>query len=105
MRLEEDHHYSRTPVYEDSIDRITGIVYFKSLLQFLNKPEQLENVLVRQLTEPVFFVPESMTVWNVLEQMKKKRQHMAIVVDEYGGTAGLVTLEDIVEEACGYLVF
>ncbi|GJD06203.1 Putative DUF21 domain-containing protein At3g13070, chloroplastic [Galdieria sulphuraria] len=101
LRLEKDHHYSRTPVYEDSIDKITGIVYFKSLLQFLNEPEQLETVIVRELMEPVFFVPESMPVWNVLEQMKKKRQHMAIVVDEYGGTAGLVTLEDIVEEIVG----
>jgi len=101
LELEKNHHYSRIPVYEDSIDKVTGIVYFKSLLQFLDKPEQLDTVLVRELTEPVFFVPESMTVWNVLEQMKKKRQHMAIVVDEYGGTAGLVTLEDIVEEIVG----
>eukprot|EP00871_Galdieria_phlegrea_P003107 jgi/Galph1/3798/GphlegSOOS_G2479.1 len=99
--LEKEHHYSRIPVYEHSIDRITGVVYSKTLLQFLEKPEQLDHILVRELTESVFFVPESMSIWNALEHMKKKRQHMAIVVDEYGGTSGLVTLEDIVEEIVG----
>ncbi|KAG5182379.1 hypothetical protein JKP88DRAFT_269899 [Tribonema minus] len=93
--------YSRIPVFEGAIDRIIGVVLSKELLDFIPDPSQLETVAVRERMEPTYFVPETMPVWNVLEEMRKRRLHMAIVVDEYGGTAGIVTLEDIIEEVVG----
>lgn len=102
LALESATHYSRYPVFRDNVDNITGVLYAKKLLQFLEKSEAaLDTTIVTGLADPALFVPESMTVWRVLEEMRKKRIHMAIVVDEYGGTAGLVTLEDIMEEIVG----
>ncbi|KAK4529838.1 hypothetical protein CCYA_CCYA02G0695 [Cyanidiococcus yangmingshanensis] len=102
LALEKATHYSRYPVYGENVDDIIGILYVKRLLEFLgNDDERLRNILVATLAEPAIFVPESLPVWRVLEEMRRKRIHMAIVVDEYGGTAGLVTLEDIMEEIVG----
>lgn len=95
-------HYSRMPVYDTTVDNVIGVVLAKSLLQYLKEePDILDQVHVAELMDPAFFVPESMSVWSVLEEMRKRRVHLAIVVDEYGGTAGLVTLEDILEEVVG----
>lgn len=96
-------HYSRMPVFEGTIDNIIGVVLAKSLLRYLNSDQDgaLEDTTVAEIMDPPFFVPESMSVWTVLEEMRKRRLHMAIVVDEYGGTAGLVSLEDIIEEVVG----
>lgn len=93
--------YSRIPVYEGAIDRIIGVVLSKGLLDFIPDPANLETITVFDRMEPTYFVPETMTVWNVLEGMQKRRLHMAIVVDEYGGTSGIITLEDIIEEITG----
>ncbi|KAI0559170.1 Cyclin M transmembrane [Gracilaria domingensis] len=102
LGLETESHYSRMPVYEGTIDNIVGIALAKSLLRYLNEdPELLQKTKVAEVMEPAFFVPESMSVWVALEEMRKRRLHMAVVVDEYGGTAGLVTLEDILEEVVG----
>ncbi|GAB0496433.1 hypothetical protein MMPV_007745 [Pyropia vietnamensis] len=102
MNVERESHYSRMPVYDGSIDNIIGVVYAKSLLEYLvQQPEELDRRKVLELVDTAFFIPESMTVWTVLEQMRKRRLHLAVVVDEYGGTAGLVTLEDILEEVVG----
>ena len=102
LAVERETHYSRYPVFRDNVDNITGVLYVKRLLEFVEKPDELlETTTVAGLADPALFVPESMPVWRVLEQMRKKRIHMAIVVDEYGGTAGLVTLEDIMEEIVG----
>jgi putative hemolysin len=70
--------YSRIPVYDETIDRITGVVLSKSLLDHLTDPQALERVKVKDAMEPTYFVPETMTVWNVLEEMRKRRLHMAI---------------------------
>ncbi|CDF38482.1 unnamed protein product [Chondrus crispus] len=102
LELESESHYSRMPVFEDTIDNIVGVAMLKSLLRYLREDASLlPTTKVSEIMDPAFFVPESMSVWIVLEEMRKRRLHMAIVVDEYGGTAGLVTLEDILEEVVG----
>lgn len=102
LDLESQSHYSRMPVFDTTIDNIIGVAYAKSLLRYLSEdPLVLEKTKVAEIIDPAFFVPESMSVWIVLEEMRKRRLHLAIVVDEYGGTAGLVTLEDILEEVVG----
>jgi putative hemolysin len=100
---EAKNHYSRMPVFDGTIDNIIGVVLAKSLLKYLQNDAggALAETTVAEIMDPPFFVPESMSVWTVLEEMRKRRLHMAIVVDEYGGTAGLVSLEDIIEEVVG----
>jgi gliding motility-associated protein GldE len=90
--------FSRIPVYKESLDRVEGILYIKDLLPFL---EEKENFKWQKLLRPGFFVPESKKLDSLLKDFQSKRVHMAIVVDEYGGTAGLVTLEDLIEEIIG----
>ncbi len=89
--------FSRIPVFEDSIDTITGILYVKDLLPHLNKKEFDWAKLIR---EP-YFVPENKKLDDLLSEFKEKKNHLAIVVDEYGGTSGLISLEDIIEEIVG----
>ncbi len=90
--------YSRIPVYADSHDNIRGILYIKDLLIHLDKPDTFRwQTLIR----PAFFVPENKRIDLLLEEFKKSRVHMAIVVDEYGGISGLVSFEDVVEEILG----
>ncbi|PXF42417.1 DUF21 domain-containing protein [Gracilariopsis chorda] len=102
LDLESESHYSRMPVYESTIDNIVGVALAKSLLRYLNEdPEKLKTTRVSEVMDPAFFIPDSMSVWVALEEMRKRRLHMAVVVDEYGGTAGLLTLEDVLEEVVG----
>ncbi|MDQ7918646.1 gliding motility-associated protein GldE [Mesonia sp. MT50] len=89
--------YSRIPVYEDSIDNILGILYIKDLLPHLDKTEFKWQDLLR---EP-YFVPENKKLDDLLNDFKEKKNHLAIVVDEYGGTSGIISLEDIIEEIVG----
>ena len=89
--------YSRNPVYKESIDNITGVLYAKDLLAHLNKKSFKWQTLLR---EP-FFVPENKKLDDLLVDFRAKKNHLAIVVDEYGGTSGLVTLEDVIEEIVG----
>jgi putative hemolysin len=90
--------YSRIPVYEETIDNIQGILYIKDLLPYIERDEEFAwNELIRKS----FFVPENKKVDTLLKDFQLKRVHMAIVVDEYGGTSGLVTLEDLIEEIIG----
>jgi putative hemolysin len=91
--------HSRVPVYEENIDNIIGILYAKDLLKV--KLDDGEPGNIRYLLRPAYFVPEAKKVDELLREMQEKRVHLAIVVDEYGGMAGLVTLEDIVEEIVG----
>jgi CBS domain containing-hemolysin-like protein len=91
--------HSRVPIYEDSIDKILGIFYVKDALRFLR--EGRLDVAVREVIRPAYFVPETKKVDELLREMQARRVHVAIVVDEYGGTAGLVTIEDILEEIVG----
>ena len=89
--------YSRIPVYRDNIDQIEGILFVKDLLPYINKTEFDWTTLIR---EP-FFVPENKKLDNLLKDFQNMKNHLAIVVDEYGGTSGLVSLEDVIEEIVG----
>ena len=93
----EELHYSRLPVYRNSLDEITGILNTKDLLPFLHDPEFDWHPLIR----PSLFVPESKLIKDLLKEFQAKRIHFAIVVDEFGGTSGIVTMEDILEEIIG----
>ncbi len=90
--------FSRIPVYKESIDRVEGILYTKDLLPYLSEAKDFKW---QKLLRPGFFVPETKRLDSLLKDFQSKRVHMAIVVDEYGGTAGLVTLEDLIEEIIG----
>jgi putative hemolysin len=90
--------FSRFPVYQDSFDNITGILYVKDLLEHINKTEDFNW---RNLARPAFFVPENKKIDDLLKDFQEKKMHMAIVVDEYGGANGIVTLEDVLEEIVG----
>ncbi len=90
--------HSRIPVYDETVDRIVGIVYTKDLLK---KIVAEDDFSLGEITREVFFVPESKNIDDLLTEFKKQKKHIAIAVDEYGGTAGLVTLEDIIEEIVG----
>ncbi|MEM6360344.1 MAG: gliding motility-associated protein GldE [Bacteroidota bacterium] len=90
--------FSRVPVYSDTIDSIEGILYIKDLLPYT---EQEDDFKWLDLLRPGFFVPETKKIDSLLRDFQEKRVHMAIVVDEYGGTSGLITLEDIIEEIVG----
>lgn len=95
--------HSRIPVYEDNIDHIRGLLYAKDLLQRWgnNEGDNGNGDAVRNLLREAYFVPEGKSAMTLLGEMRQDRIHLAIVVDEYGGTAGLVTLEDLIEEIIG----
>ncbi|KAJ1451022.1 hypothetical protein M885DRAFT_447003 [Pelagophyceae sp. CCMP2097] len=101
LHLVEATGHTRIPVYDDEIDNIIGVVNAKKLLELVKDPASLNASRVESCCEPTYFVPETMVAWKVLEEMRRRRLHMAIVVDEYGGTAGVVTLEDILEVVVG----
>jgi len=92
--------HSRIPVYDTSIDEIVGIFYAKDLLPFL-KAGAPDRPPLRSLLRTPVFVPESMTVDDLLHELQRRKVHLAVVLDEYGGTAGLVTIEDLIEEIVG----
>lgn len=93
-----EHGYSRIPVFQENIDHITGVIYVKDLLPFLNeKPTFSWQHIIRK----PFFVPESKKLDDLMKVFQEKKIHLAVVVDEYGGTSGLITLEDILEEIVG----
>jgi magnesium and cobalt exporter, CNNM family len=91
--------HSRVPVYEDEIDNIIGLLYAKDLLHVMRNGRNKDSI--RELLRPAYFVPDTKKADALLTEMQAQRIHMAIVVDEYGGVAGLVTLEDIIEEIIG----
>ena len=91
--------HSRYPVFEESIDKIIGLLYVKDL--FSNPPEPGEKFIIDDYLRKPYFVPETKVIGELLREFKNKRQHIALVADEYGGLAGLVTLEDIIEEIFG----
>jgi putative hemolysin len=95
--LEKGH--SRIPVYEETIDNIIGLLYAKDLLGHLRNGEA--TMALRDILRPAYFVPETKKADELLQDLQQRKVHMAIVVDEYGGTAGLVTIEDLVEEIVG----
>jgi len=95
-----EHGHSRIPVYDESVDEILGILYAKDLLPFLREAAGPRPELRSLLRTPVY-IPESMTIDDLLHEFQRRKVHIAIVLDEYGGTAGLVTIEDLLEEIVG----
>ncbi len=91
--------HSRIPVYAQSRDNIIGLIYAKDLLRFWGTP--LEQLALEQVLRPPYLVPESKNVSDLLQEFRQRRVHIAIVIDEYGGTSGLVTIEDLIEEIVG----
>lgn len=89
--------FSRIPVYHESLDNMSGILYVKDLLPYLDA----ESYEWQKLTRPAFFVPENRKINDLFQDFREKKTHIAIVVDEYGGTSGLITMEDIIEEIVG----
>jgi len=91
--------HTRIPLYDEKVDNILGIIHAKELLPFIN--DNTQKVDLASLARPALFVPESKLIDELLRDFQIEKQHMAIVVDEYGGTAGLITLEDVIEEIVG----
>lgn len=91
--------HSRLPVYEGTIDNIIGLIYAKDLLKYWGQPDS--SIELRKLIRLPYFVPETKNLEELLHDFKKRRVHMAVVIDEYGGTAGLVTIEDLLEQIVG----
>ncbi|AFZ65844.1 hemolysin family protein [Deinococcus peraridilitoris] len=98
LELNEEHGYSRVPAYRDTPDNVIGIVHTSDVLKHL---QELDHVTIGDIVRPTYYAPESMRVSDLLRTMRERKSHMAIVVDEFGGTAGLVTLEDVLEEIVG----
>jgi putative hemolysin len=95
----ENHPYSRVPVYQGSLDRVTGIVFTHDLLHIADAAAGTQTVA--SIQRPAALVPETKRVNELLREMQREKQHMLIVIDEYGGVSGLVTIEDLVEEIVG----
>jgi putative hemolysin len=95
-----DEGHSRIPIYEESIDAVVGILYAKDLLRILQRPPE-EWPAMRTILRPPVYVPESMSIDDLLHEFQRRKVHLAIVLDEYGGTAGLATIEDLLEEIVG----
>ena len=93
-----DKGYSRIPVYEDQLDQIKGLLYVKDLLPYVDASD---NFGWQDLIRTPFFVPESKKIDDLLKEFQQRRIHLAIVVDEFGGTSGVISLEDVIEEIVG----
>src|SRR5581483_3481896 len=99
LQVAIQHGHSRLPAYEEDIDHIVGILHVKDLLPAMQHPHQ--EVLLPELLRPVHYVPETERADNILRDLLRNRVHMAVVVDEYGGTSGILTIEDVIEEIVG----
>jgi putative hemolysin len=93
--------YSRYPVIEDTIDTVIGILYIKNILVAMSAGEVKREDDIQQFIRPAYFIPENKRVSELLSEMQRERFQLAIVIDEFGGTSGLVTLEDLIEEIVG----
>ncbi|MDZ7703499.1 MAG: hemolysin family protein [Trueperaceae bacterium] len=101
LRATLEHGYSRFPVYQDTVDNIRGIIYARDLLRHADDFGSLGERRVADQMTSTQYVPETLSILNLLRDMRLRKNHMAVVVDEFGGTAGIVTLEDIIEEITG----
>ncbi|NVN90967.1 MAG: HlyC/CorC family transporter [Desulfuromonadales bacterium] len=91
--------HSRIPVYENSVDNVIGLLYAKDLLKYWGLPE--DQIRIRTIMRPPYFIPETKNLEQLLQEFKSKHVHLAIVIDEYGGTSGLITIEDLLEQIVG----
>jgi CBS domain containing-hemolysin-like protein len=98
-----EHRFSRYPVYDKSMDKITGVVHVQALIEWLSHPTRNKNETVKSIMQSPIFVYQSLSIEKVMQKLRIAKQHMAIVIDEYGGVEGLLTMEDIVEEVFGQI--
>ncbi|PYE56631.1 hemolysin family protein [Deinococcus yavapaiensis] len=98
LHVNDEHGYSRVPVYQDSPDNVIGVVHTQDVLKYIDR---LDDVTVGSIARPTYFAPEGMRVSDLLKTLRERKTHLAVIVDEFGGTAGLVTLEDVLEEIVG----
>ena len=96
----KEHSFTKLPVYETDLDQIIGILHVKDVLQVMDQPDCTDTT-ARNMARETLYIPETLPVNDLLHQFRHHRQHIAIVLDEFGGTAGLVTLEDLLEEIVG----
>ncbi|MEW6194731.1 MAG: hemolysin family protein [Bacteroidota bacterium] len=101
MKLISESGFSRIPLYKDNLDNIIGIIYAKDLLPYLKNAEMRKTFSLSKIAREAMFVPETKPIKDLLHEFQEKKMHIGIVVDEYGGTAGLISLEDILEEIVG----
>ena len=95
----DEYKYSRIPIYEETIDDIKGILYIKDLFKYISMGQK--NINIREVMREAYFVSQHKMINDLFKEMQRNNKQMAIVVDEYGGTAGIVTMEDIIEELVG----
>ena len=100
VEIVSDHAITKIPVYEESLDHITGIIHLRDIIRAMRRG-QLEHLSAQNVMRDALFVPETISVNDLMHQFRSSRTHMAIVLDEYGGTAGLVTLQDLLSEIIG----
>jgi CBS domain containing-hemolysin-like protein len=100
VRMVSENPYSRMPVFQGSVDNVVGMLLVREIVQEL-RHGPIRNVPLDRYIKPAFFVPEQMKISRLLKEMQRRKTHLAIVVDEFGGTSGLVTLEDVIEEIVG----
>lgn len=93
--------YSRIPIYKDNVDNIIGVLLYKDVLRTMTKQGPASSIAIETLVKPVLYTPETKKISQLLQEFRNKKIHLAIVVDEYGGTEGIVTFEDIIEELVG----
>jgi putative hemolysin len=98
IRIVLEEGYSRMPVYRDSIDNIIGVIYTKDLLGLL---EHRNVIIMQDIIRPAFFVPETKKISQLMRELQNRKLHLAVVIDEFGGTEGIITMEDIIEEIVG----
>ncbi len=101
VKVITDSGHSRIPIFDDGLDSIVGILYAKDILAFLGNKEAEKNFSLKNISRESMFIPETKLISELLKEFQEKNMHVGIVVDEYGGTAGLVSLEDILEEIVG----
>lgn len=94
-----DSGHSRLPIFEGNLDRIVGVIYAKDLLRYWGRPA--EEIALSDVMRAPFFIPETKNIEDLLQEFRSRRVHLAIAVDEYGGTSGLITIEDLIEEIVG----
>ena len=94
----KEYKYSRIPVYEDNVDNIVGVLFIKDLLAYVYTKKEVK---IKKIMRPAYFVSESKPINEFFKEMQRDKQQLAIVLDEYGGTAGIITMEDIIEELVG----
>ncbi len=100
-RLFASEGYSRIPIYRETLDQIIGVALYKDLLKCFADPHQDLDAIIDTIAKPVLYAPENKKITHLLQEFRNKQIHMAIIVDEYGGTEGIVTIEDILEELVG----